>query len=70
MKVVYFQMCNRVQAGMFMFYMIPQVSTKGSVLDLQVLNITKHIAPGDRQGLHLSYSVSARKPISSSPSSD
>lgn len=67
-----FQMCNRSQSPSWNVYVLhmSEVSTKGSVLDLQVLNSRKHTGPGNSQGLNLSYSVSARKPISSRPSSD
>lgn len=67
---VYFQMCNRSQSPSWNVYVLhmSEASNMGSVVDLQVLSTRKHTAPGNSQGL--SYPVSARKPISSSHSSD
>lgn len=61
-------MCNRSQSPSWNVYLLhmSELSTKGSVLDLQqVLTIRKHTALGNSQGPNLSYSVSAKKPISS-----
>lgn len=67
-------MCNRSQSPSWNVYVLHMAGlcTKGSILDLlQVLDIKKHTALWKSQGLNLSYSViSARKPISSSCSSD
>lgn len=82
MKGVYFQMCNRSQSPSWDVYVLhmSEVSTKDTRysrivnLSFGLTSIEYQEAYCSRklisQGRNLSYSVSAKKPISSSPSSD